>query len=156
MNLDSAYFNINCSILQKISREKHNIVKAMKFYVNEIIHKMDTSGQGFSTFWYPRTPKSTFSHSAYPKIRVGSPLRTPKSEILVILPKWVSFGCFFFILHTFCEILLSVFLFCVPPVSFSRTPRGTRTPGWEPLPQDIMKHNMIIWEQRKTGNITEW
>ncbi len=22
---------------------------------------------------------------------------------------------------------------CVPPVSWWRTPRGTRTPGWEPL-----------------------
>ncbi len=72
--------------------------------------------QGFSTFWYPRTPKSKFYPSAYPQIRIVCPSRTPKSKIL---PKRASFECFF--------------EFRVPPDILSRTPRGTRTPGWEPL-----------------------
>ena len=68
--------------------------------------------QGFSTFWYPRTPKSQLYLSVYPKIRIVCPLRTPKSKIL---PKRASFEW--------------VFKCCVPNVTLSRTTRGTRTPG---------------------------
>ncbi len=50
--------------------------------------------------------------SAYPQIRVVFFWRTPKSKIL---PKYASF-----------EWNLT---FCIPPVSSSRTPWGTRTPG---------------------------
>jgi hypothetical protein len=47
--------------------------------------------QGFSTFWYPRTPKSKLYPSAYPLIRIICPLLTPKSKIL---PKRASFEHF--------------------------------------------------------------
>jgi hypothetical protein len=69
--------------------------------------------QGFSTIWYPRTPKSKLYPSAYPQIRNICPLRTPQIKN-----------------STQNGHLLSVFyLFCVPPVTFSCTPRGTRSPG---------------------------
>ena len=59
--------------------------------------------QGFSTFWYLRTPKSKLYPSAYPQIRIASPSCTPKSKIL---PKWASFECFFvFVLCTTCKLL---------------------------------------------------
>ena len=48
----------------------------------------DDLEQGFSTFWYSRTPKPN---------------------------------------------IISEFNILSTPSSFSRTPRGTRTPGWEPL-----------------------
>jgi hypothetical protein len=56
--------------------------------------------QGFSTFWYPHTPKSKWFNLCIP----------PKSKIL---PKRASFEWFF--------------KFHVPPVTFSRTPRGRCT-----------------------------
>ena len=75
--------------------------------------------QGFSTFWYSRTPKSKLYPSAYPH-----PLRVPpnknSTQISFI---WVRF-------FDFCVLLWAL---RVPPVASSRTPRGTRTPGWEPL-----------------------
>jgi len=49
--------------------------------------------------------------SAYPQIRLESPLRTNQK----LFPNM---------------LLISVlFLFCIPLVSFSHTPRGMRTPG---------------------------
>ncbi len=61
-------------------------------------------------------PNQNYMPFAYPQIRTICPSRTPKSKIL---PKRASFERFY--------------KFCVPPETFSRTPRGTRTPGWEPL-----------------------
>jgi hypothetical protein len=69
--------------------------------------------QGFSNFWYLRTPKSKLDPSAYPQIRLVSPSRTPKSKIL---PKWPSFGCFFYFAH---------------PLRASQVPLGVRKPQVE-------------------------
>jgi hypothetical protein len=63
--------------------------------------------QGFSNFWYSHTPKSNFFSLCIPQIDFF-PSHTPRSKIL---PK---------------KLLLKLFFkFCVPLVSFSRTP------GWE-------------------------
>jgi hypothetical protein len=67
--------------------------------------------QGFSTIWYPRTPKSKLYPSGYPQINM--PFAYPPNQ--KFYPKWASFERFF--------------LFCIPPVTFSCTPGGTRTPG---------------------------
>ncbi len=70
--------------------------------------------QGFSTFWYARTPKSEFHPSAYPQIRIVSSSRTPKSKLL---PKRASFEQFF--------------LNFAYPLLASHVPLGVRVPQVE-------------------------
>ena len=76
--------------------------------------------QGYSYLFRPGVlnllvhayPQIKIVPSEYPQIRIICPSCTPKSKIL---PKRASFEHFF--------------NFCIPPVTFARTPRGTRTPG---------------------------
>jgi hypothetical protein len=63
-------------------------IKNCKEVFFKFMHAQDGLEQGFSTFWYSRTPKPN---------------------------------------------IISEFNILSTPSSFSRTPRGTRTPGWEPL-----------------------
>ncbi len=63
---------------------------------------LNSLDQGFSTFRYPRTPKSKLYPSVYPQIKIICPSRTPKSKIL---PKRASFEHFFFIFRTPCYLL---------------------------------------------------
>jgi hypothetical protein len=66
--------------------------------------------QGFSTFWYSRTPKSKLYPSAYPH-----PLPYPQiKNSTQISFNWVRF-------FEFCVPLWAL---CVPSVASSRTPRG--------------------------------
>jgi hypothetical protein len=73
--------------------------------------------QGFSTFWYSRTPKSKLYPSAYPQIRIVSPLRTPQKNSTQISFIWVSF-------FKFCVPLwaphVPLWAPHVPPVASSR------------------------------------
>ena len=71
--------------------------------------------QGFSTFWYSRTPKSKLYPSVYP-IPFAYPQIQNSTQISFI---WVRF-------FEFCILLWAL---RVPPVASSRTPSGTRTPG---------------------------
>jgi hypothetical protein len=75
----------------------------------------DALGQGFSTFWYSRTPKSKLYPSAYPH-----PLRVPPNK--KFYPNKLHLGKFF-------EFCVPLWALRVPPVASSCTPRGMRTPG---------------------------
>jgi len=83
--------------------------------------------QGFSTFWYPRTPKSRLY-----------PLRTPKSELYALrVPPNKKFNP--------KGLLLSVFLTFAYPLWPSRVPLGVRVPQvenrWTRLYQIIFKNH---------------
>ncbi len=72
---------------------------------------------GFLNLLVPAYPQIKIVFLCVPPNQNYMPFATPKSKIL---PKRASFEHFF--------------KFCVPPVTFSRTSRGTGIPGWEPLP----------------------
>ncbi len=70
--------------------------------------------QGFSTFWYPGTPKSKLYPSAYPQIRIICPSCTPQNQ------KFYPKG-----------LLLSVFLNFAYPLWPSHVSLGVRVPQVE-------------------------
>jgi hypothetical protein len=77
--------------------------------------------QGFSTFWYWRTPKILFYSFAYPINTIVTLCVPPLVSGLI----WIrDFGM---------GLFWGDFKFCLPPEACSLTPGGMRTPGWESL-----------------------